>query len=93
MVPGSYRVEPMNCSNACKCRGTRLITCSPPKNMPTTTQVQISIRRLNDYARDLIQFDMNSFEDALNVLLDFCETDEVFSSIRGQLLSVPSANL
>ena len=34
---------------------------------------------------------MNTFEDTLNVFLDFCESDEMFSAIHLQLLSVPGA--
>jgi hypothetical protein len=35
---------------------------------------------------------MNTFDDSLNVFLDFCETDEVFSAVHRQLQSVPAAD-
>lgn len=56
--------------------------------MTTAGQFRRSVQRFNDYGADLSGSDMNTFEDALNVFLDFCEQDPVFSSIHGQLLSV-----
>ena len=60
--------------------------------MATSGQIQRSIQRFVDYANDLLRSDMNTFEDTLNVFLEFCVTDEVFSGIHAQLQSVPAAN-
>lgn len=56
--------------------------------MPTGKQVQLSIRRFTDYAGDLLRSDMNTFDDALTVFTEFCETDTVFGSFHAQLQSV-----
>jgi hypothetical protein len=60
--------------------------------LATVGQVGRSIQRFGDYAQDLLRSDMNTFDNALNILLDFCETDPVFSSIHKQLQSVPEVD-
>ena len=60
--------------------------------MPTSGQVIRSIQRFSDYANDLLRSDMNTFEDALNMFITFCESDNVFSIIHNQLQSVLEAN-
>ena len=54
-------------------------------------QVQRSIQRFRDYAQDLISADMNTFNDRINVFLDFCQQDPVFSEIHQQLLVATDA--
>ena len=56
--------------------------------MTTAGQFRRSLQRFSDFGGDLIGSDMNTFDDSLNVFLDFCEHDPVFSSIHQQLLSV-----
>lgn len=60
--------------------------------MTTAGQFRRSVQRFGDYANDLLRADMNTFDDALNVFLEFCERDEVFSSVHAQLKSVPGAD-
>lgn len=60
--------------------------------MSTSTQVRLSIRRFGDYASDLLRSDMNTFSDALNVFVDFCEKDSVFSAFHAQLTSIPGVD-
>jgi hypothetical protein len=62
------------------------------EDMATAGQVRKSIQRFHDYAEDLILSDMNTFEDTLNLFIDFCETDSVFSGIHAQLQSIPHAD-
>lgn len=60
--------------------------------MPTSGQIARSIQRFNDYANDLMRSDMNTFDDTLNVFINFCESDNVFSIIHSQLQSVPKVD-
>lgn len=60
--------------------------------MLTAAQVKTSIRKFQDYADDLIQSDMNTFDDCLNIFMHFCESDPVFSLIHSQLQSVPDTD-
>ena len=70
------------------------ITCATEKenDMPTSAQIRRSVQRFGDYSGDLIRSDMNTFENALNTFLTFCETDAVFSAFHSQLQSVPGAD-
>lgn len=52
------------------------------------SQVQRGIQRFRDYARDLISADMNTFEDRINVFVDYCTSDPIFSQLHTQLMSV-----
>jgi len=60
--------------------------------MPTSGEILRSFQRFNGYANDLLRSDINTFDDALNMFLDFCESDNVFSIIHNQLQSVPKAD-
>lgn len=50
-------------------------------------QIKRSIQRFNDYARDLINSDLNTFDDRLNQLVTFCKTDKVLSNIHRQFMN------
>lgn len=54
--------------------------------------VRNSIQRFEDYSGDLLNSDMDSFDDRLSMLVDFCQSDEVFSAIHEQLISVRDVN-
>ncbi|MBL9113737.1 MAG: hypothetical protein JNJ83_01935 [Verrucomicrobiaceae bacterium] len=58
----------------------------------TSGAIKRSIRKFTDYAGDLLKSDYNTFEDRLNVFIQFCSSDEVFSRIHEQLISVPNAD-
>jgi len=58
----------------------------------TSGKVRRSIQRFSDYASDLLKSDMNTFDDRIRMFFDFCSSDEVFSRIHRQLLSVPAAD-
>ena len=60
--------------------------------MATAEQVRRSIQRFQDHAGDLMHSDMNTFENALSLFIEFCETDSVFSAISAQLQSVPNTD-
>lgn len=62
------------------------------KNTLTVGQIERSIQRFGDYSNDLIQSDMNTFEDRLNLFFSFFEQNETFSRIHNQLTSMPSVN-
>lgn len=51
----------------------------------TASQVRRSIIKFNDYGNDLARSDSGMLEDRLNLFLDFCEKDKVFSQILSQL--------
>jgi hypothetical protein len=61
-------------------------------NQLTSGKIRRSIQRFSDYASDLLRSDMNTFEDRIRMFFDFCSSDEVFSQIHQQLLSVPGAD-
>ena len=58
----------------------------------TSGKIKRSIQRFSDYARDLLQADMNTLADRLNMFFDFCKSDDVFSEIHQQLLTVPGVS-
>lgn len=60
--------------------------------MATVGEVQKSIQRFDGFAEDLMRSDMNTFENNLNLFINFCETDSIFSAIHAQLQSVPNAD-
>ena len=49
-------------------------------------KIRRSIQRFEDYSRDLISSDMNSFEDRLNLLISYCKSDAFFQKIDEQLV-------
>ena len=51
----------------------------------TASQVRRSIVRFKDYGNDLARSNSGTLQDRLNLFLDFCEKDEVFSQISSQL--------
>jgi hypothetical protein len=58
----------------------------------TVGKIRRSLRRFEDFAGDLARSDMNTFDDRLNLLMDYCKTDQVFSVIHAQLMSVPNVD-
>jgi hypothetical protein len=58
-----------------------------------TRDVENSIQRFRDYSRDLIEANMNTFNDRLNKLIHFCKEDPVFSNIHDQLLDIETQNI
>ena len=61
------------------------------KNFPAG-KIRRSLRRFIDFAGDLSRADMNTFEDRLSLLMDYCQNDEVFRVIDQQLTSVESVD-
>ncbi len=59
----------------------------------TVGKIRRSLRRFEDFAGDLARSDMNTFEDRLNLLLDYCKNDQIFSIIHEQLMKVPNVNI
>jgi hypothetical protein len=55
-------------------------------------KIRRSIRRFEDYTRDLICSDMNSFEDRLNLLVSYFKSDAFFLKIDEQLINNNSVN-
>jgi len=51
-------------------------------------KIRRSLRRFIDFAGDLSRADMNTFEDRLSLLMDYCQNDEVFRVIDQQLTSI-----
>lgn len=51
----------------------------------TVRKVRRSLQRFTDYADDLSRSDMNTFDDRLSLLMDYCQKDEVFQTIHKQL--------
>ena len=51
------------------------------------SKVKRSYDRFNDYSADLINSDYNTFNDRANMLIDFCETDEVLKLVHEQLIN------
>ncbi len=58
----------------------------------TTGKIKRSLQRFIDFANDLSQSDMNTFEDRLKLLMNYCKTDSVFSVIHEQLINVPNVD-
>lgn len=58
----------------------------------TAGKIRRSLRRFEDFAGDLARSDMNTFDDRLNLLMDYCKTDQVFSVIHAQLMSAPNVD-
>lgn len=49
------------------------------------SKIRETKRRFSDYAADLSNSDAHTFENALNILLGFCESDDVMTMITGPL--------
>ncbi len=58
----------------------------------TVGEIRRSLQRFTDFAGDLSSADMNTFDDRLSLLMDYCKNDEVFQVIDGQLKNVDSVN-
>ncbi|MCS0352845.1 hypothetical protein ND920_14745 [Vibrio ordalii] len=54
-------------------------------------KIRRSIQRFYDYSRDLINADMNTFDDRLDLLISFCKDDDFFSKLDQQLIANPKA--
>jgi hypothetical protein len=50
-------------------------------------EIRRSLQRFSDFANDLLASDYNTFEDRLNLLISFCESDAVFANIHKQLMN------
>lgn len=64
----------------------------PPVHDLTAGQVRTAIRKFRDYSQDLQYADMNTFEDRVQMFVNFCQKDPVFSRIRAQLVGNPHVN-
>ena len=53
-------------------------------------KIDRSIRRFMDYSQDVLNSDMNTFADRIQVLMSYCESDPVFSVIHKQLVDEES---
>jgi hypothetical protein len=58
----------------------------------TVGKIRRSLQRFTDFAGDLSRADMNTFDDRLSLLMDYCKNDEVFQVIDAQLKSVNSVD-
>jgi hypothetical protein len=56
-------------------------------------QIRRAIRTFRDYSGDLLNADSSSFADRLRMLIRFCESDAVFSTLHTQLINHPTADL
>ena len=50
-------------------------------------EIRRSLQRFIDFANDLLGSDYNTFEDRLNLLISFCESDAIFVNIHKQLMN------
>ena len=55
-------------------------------------KIRRSLRRFEVFAGDLTRSDMNTFNDRLKLLMDYCKTDPVLSVIHTQLINMPSVD-
>jgi hypothetical protein len=58
----------------------------------TVGKIRRSLQRFTDFAGDLSRADMNTFDDRLSLLMDYCKNDEVFQMIDDQLKNVNSVD-
>lgn len=58
----------------------------------TVGKIRRSFQRFNDFASDLSSADMNTFDDRLALLMDYCKNDEIFHVIDAQLINVNSVD-
>ena len=58
----------------------------------TVGQIRRSLQRFLDFAGDLSRADMNTFDDRLSLLMDYCQKDEIFQLIDRQLSDVSSVD-
>lgn len=58
----------------------------------TVGKIRRSLQRFTDFAADLSRADMNTFDDRLSLLMDYCKNDEVFQVIDSQLKNVDSVD-
>jgi len=55
-------------------------------------KIRRSLKRFEDFAGDLARSDMNTFNDRLRLLMDYCKSDTVLSLIHAQLMSMPGVD-
>jgi len=55
-------------------------------------KIRRSLKRFEDFASDLARSDMNTFNDRLRMLMDYCKSDPVLSMIHVQLISMPGVD-
>jgi len=55
-------------------------------------RIRRSLKRFEDFAGDLVRSDMNTFNDRLKLLMDYCKSDPVLSMIHAQLISMPGVD-
>lgn len=55
-------------------------------------KIRRSLKRFEDFAGDLARSDMNTFNDRLRLLMDYCKSDPVLSVIHVQLINMPSVD-
>ena len=58
----------------------------------TVGKIHRSLQRFIDFTNDLSTSDMNTFDDRLSVLINFCQNDDVFQFLSNQLLQVESVD-
>ena len=58
----------------------------------TAGKIRRSLQRFIDFAGDLSRADMNTFDDRLSLLMDYCQNDVVFQVIDQQLTSIESVD-
>ena len=61
-------------------------------NNITVGKVRRSLQRFSDYSGDLLRSDMNTFDDRLSLLMDYCRSDEIFGVIDSQLKEVANVD-
>ncbi len=54
----------------------------------TVGEIRRSLQRFTDFAGDLSGADMNTFDDRLSLLMDYCKNDVVFQVIDNQLTNI-----
>lgn len=55
-------------------------------------KIRRSLKRFEDFASDLARSDMNTFNDRLRMLMDYCKSDPVLSLTHNQLMSMPGVD-
>ena len=58
-----------------------------------TEEINEAFRKFDDYSSDLLGADARSFDNYLNIFIDFCEHDSIMSLITGQLKDNSNVNL
>jgi len=58
----------------------------------TVGKIRRSLQRFLDFAGDLSRADMNTFDDRLSLLMNYCQNDEIFQVIDRQLTDIKSVD-